>query len=593
MAVVRNAPFSSFRRKPESMFLLQWIPAFAGMTAAFFILPAFALAQPSALERAMDLEGKSQFRDAAREYRAALLVESAYAMALAGLERSLHELGHVDSLFPVVDSIVRLRPADAVARTVQFRALQTLNRSQELRAAFEAWRGAAPREAAPYREYARLLIDGGKVALADSVLRDAERTLTTTRALSIELAQVRAALGFWDQAAESWRRAVEDAEYLENAAVFGLAPAPLDQRDRIRAVFVVAPAVLSVRKTLSILELGWGSAQLAWNALSELPRSDSTTIAWLEFADRAEAIDAWIPMRDALLAALAGGRDAGIASRAARAAVSGGDAQGGLKILTDAARGMEEREAARWFAVVHVRALAGMGRPTEAEIIATQYSRLVEATIVSQIQNEVAWGWVRAGDIERARKSLATGMNANDAGDIAGWIALYSGDLRTARAQLRGYGDAGRFPGTLTAMSIMSRTRADSSLKLGSAFLALARADTVSSARDFQASAEQLTEAASLLLSTSARLLLGRRDTTATIALWRTIVEKHSESPEAAEADLEWSRVLRKRGDRAGSIERLEHLILSYPSSALLPQARRELESLKGGTIPQMAGANQ
>jgi hypothetical protein len=87
---------------------------------------------------------------------------------------------------------------------------------------------------------------------------------------------------------------------------------------------------------------------------------------------------------------------------------------------------------------------------------------------------------------------------------------------------------------------------------------------------------------------TAARMILSR-DTSASVRLWETVVEKHSQSPEAAEADLEWARVLGARGDRAGSIARLEHMILSYPSSALLPQARRELELLRG-RIPPIAG---
>ena len=56
-------------------------------------------------------------------------------------------------------------------------------------------------------------------------------------------------------------------------------------------------------------------------------------------------------------------------------------------------------------------------------------------------------------------------------------------------------------------------------------------------------------------------------------------------TPEAVESELEWARVLRKRGDMTGAVAHLEHLILSAPQSALLPQARRELE-LARGTVP-------
>jgi tetratricopeptide (TPR) repeat protein len=450
-----------------------------------------------------------------------------------------------------------------------------------MRGVFESWRAAAPREAGPYREYARILIDGGRVQAADSVLKDAEKAMTNTRVLSLELAQVRSALGFWDEATASWRRAVEDANYLDRAAFVGLARAPAEKREDLRRLLLAAPVNIAVRKVLASLELNWGLPGQAWRALADLPESDSSRTAWLEFAERAEAEEAWLPARDAFLSLLGADGNPEIASRAAAAAVSGGDAPGALQLIERESRPMQQRDAARWFAVVHIRALTALGRAAEAETAAASYSRMTEAHVGRQIQHEVALGWVRAGDVARARRALAEGSGDGQLGEISGWLALYGGDLRGAKAQLRGYGDAGRFPGTLLAMSILSRVRSDSSASLGAAFLSLARSDTVRSARSFQAAVAEIPEAGSLLLLTAARMQLAR-DTSASIALWSTVVEKYAESPEAAEADLEWARVLRTRGDSAAAIERYEHLILSFPSSALLPQARRELEALRG-----------
>ena len=70
------------------------------------------------------------------------------------------------------------------------------------------------------------------------------------------------------------------------------------------------------------------------------------------------------------------------------------------------------------------------------------------------------------------------------------------------------------------------------------------------------------------------------------VALWRRVAEEHPESPEAAEAYLEWARALMRAGDRDGARQRLEHLILTYPTSALVPQARRELDALRMGAVP-------
>jgi len=71
------------------------------------------------------------------------------------------------------------------------------------------------------------------------------------------------------------------------------------------------------------------------------------------------------------------------------------------------------------------------------------------------------------------------------------------------------------------------------------------------------------------------------------IALWSAIVTKSGDAPEAPEAELEWARALRHGGQTQAAIEHLEHLILTYPQSALLPQARRELELSRNGIAPQ------
>jgi hypothetical protein len=67
------------------------------------------------------------------------------------------------------------------------------------------------------------------------------------------------------------------------------------------------------------------------------------------------------------------------------------------------------------------------------------------------------------------------------------------------------------------------------------------------------------------------------------MVLWRRIVEQQSTTPEAPSAELEWARALRRHGDTAGAAVRLEHLILTYPQSALVPQARRELDLVRSG----------
>jgi len=140
-------------------------------------------------------------------------------------------------------------------------------------------------------------------------------------------------------------------------------------------------------------------------------------------------------------------------------------------------------------------------------------------------------------------------------------------------------------PELATALAIVARIRADSAPSLGRAFLMLARNDSAGAAVAFAEAADRQVDATSILLATAAQLRAALKDDTQAIALWRRIVEQQPATPEAPSAELEWARALRRHGDSAAAVARLEHLILTYPQSALVPQARRELE-LARNAIP-------
>jgi TolA-binding protein len=190
----------------------------------------------------------------------------------------------------------------------------------------------------------------------------------------------------------------------------------------------------------------------------------------------------------------------------------------------------------------------------------------------------VAWGYVRAGDIARARAAVGASVLADDE-ELGGWLALYAGDLKAARAALRQASASSA--DLVTALAFLARTRADSAPAAGRAFVQLARGDTAAAARAFVEASDVVRDAAPLLLATAARLHEARHEDAAAVPIWRTVVERYSDAPEAAEADLEWGRALRRGRDVAGAEARWEHLILTYPESALVPQARRELESAR------------
>ena len=77
-------------------------------------------------------------------------------------------------------------------------------------------------------------------------------------------------------------------------------------------------------------------------------------------------------------------------------------------------------------------------------------------------------------------------------------------------------------------------------------------------------------------------------------ALRRRIIEDHSASREAPAALLALARALTSRSaDGSEARLLLERLILEYPRSALVPQARRDLDRMKDATIVRRSGVGQ
>jgi tetratricopeptide (TPR) repeat protein len=550
-------------------------------------LPAQASSDTTSFYKALELETAGKYKEAAPLFRTALNTPSAVS-ALLGLERVYAELGWSDSLLAPLDTLIRRNPHETVYRSVQLRTLQSLGREDQLRAAIDRWVKDVPGDPSPYREYARLLLQRGLTSSADSVIRIARQTLGSTNDLQLEIAQLRAAMGLWEESAQAWRLALAASPYLEQAAIYALTPTPVGTRAAVRQVLSGPAVEVAARRALAGLEMGWGSPTDGWNALKDLPADSLSAAAWTDFATRAEGEERWPLARDALIAALRWRRTNELILRAANAAVRAGDPATALSLLpVDGPRSMvtDSARAAQTIVPLQARALAMVGRPAAAERLVERFDRWFTPGTRTLLTRAVALGWVRSGDMVRARASLSSAGTEGDSSDAAGWLALYEGNLRTARVLLRTSTET--TPELATALAIVARIHADSAPALGRAFLMLARNDSAGAATAFAEAADRQasSDATSILLSTAAQLRAALKDDAQAIVLWRRIIEQQGTTPEAPSAELEWARALRRHGDDAGAVARLEHLILTYPQSALVPQARRELD-LARASIP-------
>ena len=531
--------------------------------------------------RALDLETAGKYREAAALFRGLVRTMPTPSVVL-GLERVYAELGMSDSLLAPLDTVIANFPREPVYRTVQLRTLQILRRDDRLRDAFEKWVRAVPRDPAPYREYARMLLQLGRPSAADSVVARGRLALGSLKDLEYENAQLRAAMGDWTASAQSWRRALVDAPHLASASAYALAPAPPASRDGIRQALAVPPADPGSRRALAELELTWGRADQAWDALRTLRPDTSAATMWEEFGERAYTEERWAIARDALVAAVHVRRTPQLAQRAASAALRAGAPAEVFGLVPLSEWENDPSRMGREPLALHVGALVALGQARDADALIARFdSQLVPAQRM-RLAQMVATAWVRDGDLVKAREALSAAGPAADSSEAAGWLALYEGRLGAARSLLK----TSRAPNAdlAVAMGIVARARGDDAPLLGAAFLALARGDSAGASTQFVLAAARHAELAPALLLIAARLRALRPDDA--ILVWQRIVTDYADTPEAVESELEWARVLRKRGDVPGATAHLEHLILSAPQSALLPQARRELELARGAVPP-------
>lgn len=533
--------------------------------------------------KALDLENAGKYKEAAMLFRTAVRTAPT-PNAVLGLERVYAELGMSDSLLAPLDTLIANFPREPMYRSVQLRTLQILRRDEKLRDAFEKWVRASPRDAAPYREYARILIQLGRPASADSIVMRGKFALGSLRDLEYENAQLRAAMGDWLASAQSWRRALVDAPHLATASAYALAPAPATAREGVRGALSSLPADAGSRRALAELELTWGRPQQAWEALRTLRPDTAAATMWEEFGERAYVEERWTIARDALVAALAIRRNRPLAVRAATAAIRAGSPSQVFVLAPLAEVVGDTAQVVRQYVPLHIAALVALSRANEAEELVAKYDRFLVPIQRMRMAQLIATAWVRAGDMPKAREALRAAGPEADSSEAAGWLALYEGRLSVARTLLR---TTTTPTADLTlAMGVVTRLKGvDIAPQLGAAFLALARGDSAGASTKFVEAATVHAEVAPALLLIAARLQSARAVNA--IPIWQRIVADYPTAPEAVESELEWARMLRRQGDTAGATAHLEHLILSAPQSALLPQARRELELARGAVPPR------
>src|SRR5213592_977206 len=565
-------------------------------------LPAQAIGQGFELERA------GQYDQAAAIYLATLRADPTNLSALLGLERVLPPINRLGELLPAAQRAAAASPSNVALRGVLLRTYVALNEPDSGRAVALRWAAAAPRDEAPYREWAMALEDAHRHGPARDVLLLGRRALGRPSAFGIELAELSQLSGDWEGAAREWAAALTDAPAQLPNAASALAEAPDAQRERIARLLTAGTPSPLTRRLAGELLLGWGEALRAWAVFepSVATPSAEAVFALRRFADLAGArstpdarrVRALALARYADLAPEPGGAAARARADAARAFIEAGDQVAARAVLERVAQDSNAPPDAQRLAqrTVVEALIEGGQRDAAARQLATN-SRLSPDDRAS-LRLQLARARVVAGELDRADAELARDSSV-EALALQGWIALYRGMLSDAQRLFRAAGPyAGdrRDATERTAMlALLQQTPLDSFPELGTALLTLAQGDSLHAVEALRLAAGRLAMGEGgggggrphlLLLAGRVAARLDSAQQRTALALFDEVVRAAGVGAAAPAAELEWARLLERRAQRAEAIRHLEHLILTYPGSVVVPEARRELERAKGA-IPQ------
>ena len=563
---------------------------------------ALAQAESRVLAEAGELERLGRHADAAARYRGILRTEPTSVPALLGLERVFTSLERLDSLVPLVRAALARDALNQTIHSLELRVWFALGHSDSVTAAARRWIALAPRSPDPYREWAFTVAQRGDLAGAKRALSEGASRLGDA-ALAQDLAQLTTLAGEWTEAARQWVAVVRGNAALLPSATGSLTRAPAVARDEMLSALLGVRGDSTSRRMAADLLAGWGRADEAWPLLDATMPQDPNAAAVLlqRFAERTVTARS---RRNALVRGYALERlatlvDAAAAGRvrlqAAQAYADAGDLAAAQRMLERAGAGAEAGGAVAPAMASLIRALAEQGSAEEAERRLLAWNDRLSGDDRETLRQAVAWAWARRGELDRAEAVLAPDSGVAAAA-VRGWIALYRGDLGLAREQLRA---AGPYTGSreeatrrMSMLVLVERIGTDRLPEFGRAMLALARGDTMQALTDLEAAARKLSLASGRaggradVLGFAGEVALARRDYQAAEDLLVRALAADSVGPAAPAAELALARVQAETGRTEVAIHQLEHLILAHPQSAMVPQARRLRDRLRG-VVPE------
>jgi tetratricopeptide (TPR) repeat protein len=562
-------------------------------------VPGGAAAQ--AISPGFELERSGRYADAASMYMTTVRADPMNVPALLGLERTLFVLNRMPELLPLVQRARARAPENPALRSLEVRVYAALNQPDSLEAVVRRWAATMPQSEVPYREWGLALADHRQWDDARRAYLTGRRTLGGDGTLAIELAELEQRAQNWEAAAAEWGRAVTRSADVGPNAASQLTDAPPAARDRVARVLTAPDASVRAKRVGAEVLLSWGRANEAWAVLEPTLSDSEAQTALRRFADlagslstpeghrvRGLALNRWADLVPSPLSERA-------RAEAVRELLESGDRAAARKVLEGLAT--DRNVAGEAHAVAQAALLQVLIADGQLDVVEQRLAGSTGLTADDRVALRLALAKARIarGELDRADAALG---NDSSIAAIAqhGWIELYRGNLKGAMEAFTIAGpyasDRAAATERTTMMAMLQRIQIESSPELGTALLTLARGDTAAGVASLRKAAYKLPVEGGrlevLLLAGQAAARAGGDHETTAIALFDEIVRggKNSESAALPAAELEWSRLLMRNGRAAEAIPHLEHLILTYPNSAFVPEARRVLERARG-VIPK------
>ncbi|HEU5304884.1 MAG TPA: hypothetical protein VFU40_09600 [Gemmatimonadales bacterium] len=570
------------------------IPTGPALSLFCLLLPARMWSQQAAMTRAFDLERRGNYAAAVEAYRGILTGKPADVSALLGLERSLLPLNRSREMLPVVGAALAAAPSNSAVYGIALRAWAAADEPDSVRSLADQWARIAPTEETPYREWgAAQLRRQDRPAARAAYLRGRER-LGRPDALAAELAQLALAEGEYPVALREWLMAVRRLPGYRGTAVATLSQVPETARSDLLRLLARETDLPSTRIEAE-LRARWGDPVGAYRTLSSrLPADRVQAIAVLRsLLDQVRTLQttAARQAQGRLLEALAERSPEPQASQlrleAGQAYSAAGDRDAARRMLAGLANDRTApRSVASNAATTLVAVLISEGKLDEASQRLSERRAAIGADEYDGLTRRIAAGWMRQGNLARAEAAMAADSSVEGLA-LHGRIRLYQGDIAGAMERLKA---AGPYAGSraeatqrTALLALLQPIEADSLPDLGKALLRLEQGDTAEASAALERVAAQLAPqhggAELNLMAGRFAAITGKLPEAERLFRAAAVKDAPATAPAAELALAELLISSRRPGE---AVEVLEHLILTYPESALVPQARRKLDEARG-----------